>query len=125
LGSSGALGTGTLAVTADATLANSSPMALGNTIALSNNANLTVETANALILSGDLGGNGNLIKTGVDDLTLVGVKTFTGNVDIQAGSLTTLGSGVLANVGTSMLAPAASSTQWQRQPGQPDRQRPS
>ncbi|RDI10537.1 autotransporter-associated beta strand protein [Comamonas sp. AG1104] len=100
LGSSGALGIGTLAVTADAALANSASMALDNTIALSNNANLAVDAANALILSGGLGGSGNLVKTGVDDLTLIGTKTFTGNVDIQGGSLTTLGSGVLANVKT-------------------------
>ncbi len=91
-------------MTGDATLGTAAPLTLGSLVALSNGATLTLDADNALVLTGDLSGTGNLIKTGADDVTLVGGKTFTGNVAVQAGSLTTQGNGVLANVGTLDLA---------------------
>ncbi|WP_415842709.1 autotransporter domain-containing protein [Pseudomonas reidholzensis] len=108
LGNAGALGSAGLTVTADATLANSNVLVLGNQLSLANGATLTFDVNQGLTVAGDIAGSGNLIKTGSDELTLLGSKTFSGDLDIQAGAVTTLGSGVLANVDTVNIGNSAS-----------------
>ncbi|NMX68853.1 transporter [Pseudomonas sp. WS 5111] len=95
LGTAAALGTGGLTVTGNSTLASSTPLVLANDLTV--NAGLSVGASNNLTLAGVLAGNGSLIKTGTSDLTLAGNNTFSGLLDIQAGSLTTVGNGALGN----------------------------
>ena len=105
LGSAAALGTGDLTVTGNATLVNSTPLVLANDLTV--NAGLSVGGSNNLTLAGVMAGNGSLIKTGTSDLLLSGANTFTGLLDIQAGSLTTLGSGALGTSSGINLASGA------------------
>ncbi|KAA6176805.1 transporter [Pseudomonas marginalis] len=95
LGNAAALGTGGLIVAGNSTLANSAPLVLANDLTV--NAGLSVGGSNNLTLAGVVAGNGSLIKTGTSDLALSGNNTFSGLLDIQAGSLTTLGAGALGN----------------------------
>ena len=46
-----------------------------------------------ITLSGDLGGPGNLVKTGGGTLTLSGVNNVTGNTTVSAGTLALVGDG--------------------------------
>ncbi|NMU93875.1 hypothetical protein HGQ98_32295, partial [Achromobacter ruhlandii] len=47
----------------------------------------TLETLQPLTLQGALGGNGALVKTGAATLTLNGVSTYAGALDLRAGKL--------------------------------------
>ncbi|TFY90662.1 transporter [Pseudomonas nabeulensis] len=106
LGSALALGTGALTVNGVSTLANTNtPLVMANAVNV--NADLTVNTNAQLTLAGVLAGASNLIKTGTADLTLSGNNTFSGLLDVQAGSLTTLGNGALGNSAGINLASGA------------------
>lgn len=97
LGSSGALGTGLLAVAGNSTLKTNNPLVLANDINLLYDTDLTVSNSSNLTLAGSLMGIGTLIKTGTGNLTLEGSNTFSGALDVQAGSVSVVGNSALAN----------------------------
>ncbi|WP_252053472.1 autotransporter-associated beta strand repeat-containing protein [Acinetobacter silvestris] len=106
LGSAGALGNGGLTVGGASTLDTSTGMSVGNNITL--NAGLTLAGSNTLNLSGVIDGAGSLTKDGFGDLTLSGNNTFTGALNIAAGSLTTASSGALGNTSGANISAGAS-----------------
>ena len=96
VGSSMALGTGTLSLTDDTTLqAAANGLALANAIRLLGDA--TVDTqSNTLTLSGSISGTGGLDKIGSGTLILTGVSTYTGDTNVNEGVLNVTGSLVSA-----------------------------
>lgn len=106
LGSAGALGSGTLTVGGAGTLVSGGAYSFGNNITL--NADLTVAGNNNLMLGGAINGAGNLVKNGLNDLTLSGNNTFTGALDILSGSVIALGSGALGNTSGAYINAGAS-----------------
>ncbi|MDR7949208.1 autotransporter-associated beta strand repeat-containing protein [Achromobacter aegrifaciens] len=99
LGQQAALGSGRLHVTGAAHLDTASSMAVGNRMQLDQA--LTVDGSHDLLLSGAIGGNGDLIKQGNATLTLTGPNSATGDTIINAGRLvasaTSIGSGAIIN----------------------------
>ncbi|CAB3912443.1 hypothetical protein LMG26858_04810 [Achromobacter anxifer] len=106
LGNAAALGSGTLTVSANASLGTSSPLTLGNNMQM--NAALTLNGGSDLTLNGTISGSGRLIKNGAAGLTLNGVNNYgTGTLlnggDLTLGNASALGSGLLTINGTSQL----------------------
>ena len=68
------------------------------TVSLNNNISLTVNGANAMTVSGNIGGSGSLEKKGPGTLTLspVSANTFSGGLTLTAGTLN------IATVGTAL-----------------------
>ncbi|MGL4942124.1 MAG: autotransporter-associated beta strand repeat-containing protein [Thermoguttaceae bacterium] len=89
---SGPLGTGTVSVTNNATLASKNDAAynVANAISITDAKTLTVENTNAntFTLSGVIGGAGNLTKTGNGELVLSGANTYSGVTKVDGGTLT-------------------------------------
>ena len=96
VGSSTALGTGTLSLAEDTTLqAAANWLTLANAIQLLGDA--TVDTqSNTLTLSGSISGTGGLDKIGSGTLILTGVSTYTGDTNVNEGVLRVDGSLVSA-----------------------------
>ncbi|MFJ3483579.1 autotransporter-associated beta strand repeat-containing protein [Pseudomonas sp. NPDC090202] len=105
LGNSAAVGSGAVTVSGTSTLQNSAPINLAN--ALNLNANLTLGGSNTLGLNGDISGTGGLIKNGASDLTLSGNNSFSGALDILAGSVSTTSAGALGNTSGASIASGA------------------
>lgn len=106
LGSANGLGSGGLIVGGAATLDNSAAFGIGNALTL--NAGLTVAGNNDLSLNSSIGGAGILTKNGLSDLTLAGNNTFSGALNINSGSVTTLNTSALGNTsGVNISAGAA------------------
>jgi fibronectin-binding autotransporter adhesin len=105
LGTAAALGTGALTVAGASTLANSTPLVLANNLNI--NADLFVAGTNNLTLTGVLAGAGTLTKNGLADLTLGGNNTFSGNINVQGGSLSTTSATALGNNAGMTLATGA------------------
>ncbi|WLH82387.1 autotransporter-associated beta strand repeat-containing protein [Pseudomonas sp. FP2338] len=110
-GSNSALGLGNLTVGGASTLDSNGAFSLGNNVVL--NAGLTVGGTNNLTLAGVLSGAGPLTKSGLANLTLNGINTFSGGTSLNAGTLTLgnangLGSGALAVGGAATLDNSAS-----------------
>ncbi len=106
LGNAAALGTGMLTVTGNTQLDTAGPMRLGNTVNV--DGTLTVAGNNSLILDGLVSGNGTLRKTGADNLSLTGnANNFSGTIDLQSGSLTTVGNNALGQNATANVAAGA------------------
>jgi autotransporter-associated beta strand protein len=92
------------------TTINSGSLIIGNggtsgtlgTGAVTNNANLTFNRSDNLTLANAISGTGDLIKQGTGDLTVTGTNSYSGNTLIEAGSVTTSGTGNLGN-GTDVL----------------------
>ena len=77
--------------------------------AVTNNATLAVNRNNALTVANVIGGTGTLRNDGVGATTLSGLSTFTGGVEINAGSLAVSNiqnGGVASNIGASGNAAA-------------------
>src|SRR5262245_23395963 len=96
VGSSRALGTGTLTLADGTTLqAAADGLALANAVRLLGDT--TVDTqSNTLTLSGPISGTGGLDKIGSGTLTLTGASTYTGDTNVNEGVLTVNGSLVSA-----------------------------
>ncbi|CAB3957979.1 hypothetical protein LMG6001_04979 [Achromobacter insolitus] len=106
LGNAAALGTGVLNVMGNSRLDTAGPMSLGNTVNVEGM--LTVAGNNSLILDGLLSGNGTLRKTGADNLSLTSsINSFSGTIDLQGGSLTTVGNNALGQNATANVAAGA------------------
>ncbi|MEZ2298520.1 autotransporter outer membrane beta-barrel domain-containing protein [Variovorax sp. RCC_210] len=109
VGNNGALGTGGLAVGANATLTAGVPgIALGNSVGLGASATLSLAGPNALALNGGTGGAGKLAISGAD-VTLGSANNFGGGVTLAGGKLslgtsTSLGTGTLGVTGNATLA---------------------
>jgi len=89
-GNTNALGTGTVSFSDNATLRATVSGTLANAMSTgpSSAVTATIDTqANALTLSGVVGGAGNLKKIGAAMLTLTGTSTYTGGTSIAAGRL--------------------------------------
>ncbi|WP_177431642.1 autotransporter-associated beta strand repeat-containing protein, partial [Pseudomonas huaxiensis] len=109
LGNNAALGTGSLRVSAGTTLDSNTPVSAGNTVIL--DGDLTLAGNNDLTLTGQINGNGGLIKNGANVLRLDGNNSFQGNTELNSGTLVlghnkALGSSVLAVNGTSTVLAA-------------------
>ncbi|MGG2047311.1 autotransporter-associated beta strand repeat-containing protein [Burkholderia gladioli] len=96
-GSNGALGTGTLSISAPATLDTSTAVTLGNAVNLGSIA--TIGGSHDLTLAGDVSGTGGLVKNGDATLTLSGNNSFSGGTTLNAGTLA-LGSATALGVGS-------------------------
>jgi len=96
VGSSRALGTGTLTLADGTTLqAAADGLALANAVRLLGDT--TVDTqSNTLTLSGPISGTGGLDKIGSGTLTLTGASTYTGDTNVNEGVLNVSGSLVSA-----------------------------
>ncbi|MFJ5299255.1 autotransporter-associated beta strand repeat-containing protein [Pseudomonas sp. NPDC088368] len=105
VGNTTALGTGQLTAATGTTLDSNTAISLGNAINLAGN--LAVGGTNNLNLSGVISGAGGLIKNGLANLTLAGNNTFSGLLDVQAGSVTTQSANALANVSGANVASGA------------------
>ncbi|WP_031373028.1 autotransporter domain-containing protein [Lysobacter antibioticus] len=109
LGADASLGTGTLDVAGNASLASTgAALNIGNAINLGAGAGLTLGGAADLGFGGTIGGAGSLIKTGAGAVSLNGANNFGGGFDLQAGTLnlgtaTALGSGALSVNGAATL----------------------
>ncbi|MGG4606280.1 autotransporter domain-containing protein [Paenalcaligenes sp. Me131] len=95
LSNNAAVGSGELRVTADATLDNSSPISMTNSVAV--RAQLTVAGSQNMMLAGVISGRGSLVKNGSAILTLAGQNTYTGNTTVNAGLLQLQGNSSLAS----------------------------
>src|SRR5262245_17506352 len=87
VGSNTALGTGTLTFASGTTLqAAANGLTLANTLTL--NGTDTIDTqANAMALSGSIGGTGGLAKVGTGTLKVSGANTYSGATTVTAGTL--------------------------------------
>jgi autotransporter-associated beta strand protein len=91
-----ALGTGTLSMAGDTTLAAGiSGLMLANAITTAGNASVDT-AANIFTLDGQISGAGSLTKLGTGTLSLTGANTFTGGMTISAGTVT----GAASNYGS-------------------------
>ncbi|MDI9853654.1 autotransporter domain-containing protein [Comamonas sp. 17RB] len=99
LGSNSAIGSGNLTVTGASTLTSNQFVTFLKDVAL--NSTLTVGGNNDLRLLGNITGSSSnkLIKTGNGNLILGGNNSFSGGIELNAGSVTMLNSGVLGNGG--------------------------
>ena len=85
LGSNSALGTGALFVEGGTTLDTRGAFTAGNAINLAGNVGIV--GSNDLTLSGTIGGPGSLTKNGAANLTLSGINSYTGDTQVNAGTL--------------------------------------
>ncbi|WP_169834978.1 autotransporter-associated beta strand repeat-containing protein [Pandoraea oxalativorans] len=108
-GSSTAFGSGTVQVSGTTgVLDANAPVSLANTIAIGGGSTLTLGGSAALTLSGLIGGSGSLTKQGAQTVTLTGANTFSGGVDVAAGTLALSGAGSLQIGGTPLALSGAS-----------------
>jgi len=85
--------------------ADSGGLVFGGPVAFGANATLLVaDGANATAISGNITGNGSLLKRGTGNLTLSGTNTFTGNTTINAGNLIAQGGSALLDTATVTIA---------------------
>ncbi|RIJ00992.1 autotransporter outer membrane beta-barrel domain-containing protein [Achromobacter sp. K91] len=89
LNADSALGTGPLVANGTATLKTQQVPVLMNAISV--NGDLTLDTPNLLGMNGMLSGSGKLTKTGVGELVLASINTYSGDFNIAQGSVTTVG----------------------------------
>ncbi|MFK0378096.1 autotransporter-associated beta strand repeat-containing protein [Pandoraea sp. NPDC090278] len=107
-GSSTAFGSGTVQVSGTTgVLDASAPVSLTNTIAIGGGSTLTLGGSAALTLSGLIGGSGSLAKQGAQTVTLTGANTFSGGVNVVAGTLALSGAGSLQIGGTPLALSGA------------------
>jgi autotransporter-associated beta strand protein len=100
------MGTGGVTVNAGTLRANANNLNLANILVFSGAGSIDTGT-NALTVSGIVGGNGRITKTGTGNLTLTGSNAFTGGLTISGGTVTgataNLGAGGIANNGALVI----------------------
>lgn len=107
-GSNAALGSGTVQVSGTTgVLDANAPVSLANTIAIGGGSTLTLGGSAALTLSGPIGGSGSLAKQGAQTATLTEANTFSGGVNVVAGTLALSGAGSLQIGGTPLALSGA------------------
>jgi fibronectin-binding autotransporter adhesin len=106
LGNSHALGTGAVDVNASITLDSSAPVNIANNINLVGASTLlnVLGVNQPVTLSGVVAGAGGMVKNGAQTLTLTGANTFTGGLEIAAGTVTIGAGGSLAATGAVKLS---------------------
>ena len=75
-------------------------LTLGPT-SVASNGSITFNVASSLLLTGDITGDGRIVKTGSGQLNLEGNNTFTGGLRIADGNVQ-LGSSPLPTTGTTL-----------------------
>ena len=84
--------------------ADSGDLAFGGAISFGSNSTfLTIGGGNSTAITGNISGNGSLLKRGTGNLTLSGINTFTGNTSINGGNLIVQGGSALSDTGTVTL----------------------
>ncbi|VVD76583.1 Adhesin BmaC autotransporter [Pandoraea iniqua] len=102
-GNNSALGSGVVQVSgASAVLDASGPRTLINPIAVGGGSTLTFGGSAPLTLAGQISGSGNVVKQGAQTVTLTGINTFSGGVNLVAGTLALSGAGTLQVAGTAL-----------------------
>lgn len=91
VGNNAALGTGSLAMANNTTLQAASSVSLSNNIGATGAANIDTN-GNSLVLSGAISGASDVNKYGAGTLTLSGINTYSGETNINAGSVILTGS---------------------------------
>ncbi|MFJ2992302.1 autotransporter-associated beta strand repeat-containing protein [Pandoraea sp. NPDC087047] len=100
-GNSAAFGSGAIQVSGTTgVLDANAPLALANPITLGGGSTLTLGGSVPLTLSTAIGGSGSLAKQGTQTVTLSGANTFSGGVNVAAGTLALSGAGTLQTGGT-------------------------
>ena len=85
--------------------ADAGRLALGGLITFGENSKfLAISGANATSISGNISGNGSLLKRGTGNLTLSGTNTYAGNTLINGGNLILEGGAALKDTGIVKLA---------------------
>ncbi|QHE90867.1 transporter [Pandoraea fibrosis] len=107
-GSNTALGGGTVQVSGTAgVLDANAPVTLANRIAIGGGSTLALGGSAPLTLSGQITGGGSLTKQGAQTVTLTGANTFSGGVNVAAGTLALSGAGTLQIGGTPLTLSGA------------------
>jgi autotransporter-associated beta strand protein len=84
--------------------ADSGDLAFGGAISFGSNSTfLTIGGGNSTAITGNISGNGSLLKRGTGNLALSGINTFTGNTSINGGNLIVQGGSTLSDTGTVTL----------------------
>ncbi|MCC8166819.1 MAG: autotransporter domain-containing protein [Planctomycetes bacterium] len=76
---------------------------LANTVAVSEDSSVAVETGENATISGIVSGAGTLVKSGEGALTLTGTNTHTGDIRLAAGTLMLTGTGSIASSGNLVM----------------------
>ncbi|QDU33444.1 Extracellular serine protease precursor [Poriferisphaera corsica] len=102
-----AFGSGLFTVNGNATMSFAGDRQIANNVALA--ADLTIDNATSAELSGIFSGTGSLTKTSVGNLTLSGANTYSGQTNLNLGTLTlgndtALGTGALVMANNTTLA---------------------
>lgn len=110
-GNNSAFGSGVVQVSgSSAVLDANGPRALTNQIAVGGGSTLTLGGSAPLSLAGQVTGSGNVVKQGAQTVTLTGVNTFSGSMNIAAGTLALSGAGTLQVAGTALTLSGAGAT---------------
>jgi fibronectin-binding autotransporter adhesin len=72
--------------------------AVGQSVVIQGESNLTVGDANNSVIAGTISGSGNLTKTGTGGLTLTGANTYTGATTVDGGTLEIGGGGTTGSL---------------------------
>ncbi|MGC7404479.1 autotransporter-associated beta strand repeat-containing protein [Pandoraea pneumonica] len=107
-GNNSAFGNGVIQVSgSSAVLDAGGPRTLTNQIAVGGGSTLTLGGGAPLSVAGQITGSGNVVKQGAQTVTLTGVNTFSGNMNVAAGTLALSGAGTLQVAGTALTLSGA------------------
>lgn len=102
-GNNNALGSGAVQVSGSSAVLDAiGPLTLTNPIAVGGGSTLTFGGSAPLTLAGQISGSGNVVKQGAQTVTLTGTNTFSGGMNLAAGTLALSGAGTLQVAGTAL-----------------------